>query len=323
LGTINRIQLAPGIRATRIRWPLEWRFTPPRLNAVALASMLRLQGIAPFPPVFTTVHQYHPGMSRVTAVCGQTLRIVADGHHPSNYPASYIETFGDGEFVVANPLSADWFLHHGRHVVPGPWFQASPKFRSCNASTLQRVMLVLNHAGDWSALIERSDTDRLVLAFVETASSYPDIEFVVRVHPTMATPEHEGVGSIERIRGLVQGTALPNLVVSDRSSHEDLERGDLYLSEYSQMLIDAWQRGRLGAAINLTRRRSFMVDYERLGFLSINSKEELVQLLRSVLNDPNMAIAIQNHAVERFNATLTRWDSRGIVGLNFVTPSGV
>jgi hypothetical protein len=79
----------------------------------------------------------------------------------------------------------------------------------------------------------------------------------------------------------------------------------------------------LGAAINLTRRRSFMVDYERLGFLSINSKEELVQLLRSVLNDPNMAIAIQNHAVERFNATLTRWDSRGIVGLNFVTPSGV
>lgn len=308
LGSAERIPLSEGVRVTRITWPLEWGVTPARLNAAALAGALRARGISSVPATYTTVHGYHPNMGLVAEACGQALRILADGHHPSNYSASYIESFGDGEFVVANPMSSGWFQRHGRHVTPGAWFQASPKFLNCTAKTIRRVMLTLNHAGDWSALIERSDTDRLVLAFEALARRWPGLEFVLRVHPTMATPEHEGVNAIHRIRNFVVRSELPNLAISDRTLQDDLERGDVYLSEYSQVLIDAWQLGKLGAAVNLTGRRSFMADYEALGFHAVDSLERLERFIRAVSADPGVSVAMQNRAVARYNAILARWE---------------
>jgi len=315
LGSLKRIPLAPSVRVRRLPWRPMWGVMPERINASLLHFVLRLRGVRSVPAIHTSVHQYHLDMTGVSAGCGQRLAILIDGHHPSNYPASYIELFGEGEFVAANPLSAEWFRRHGRSVVPGEWLLAPCRFRSCSVSPIRRVMLVLNHAGDWSALIERSDTDRLVLGFVEIARRWPHLEFVVRVHPTMATARHEGVNSIRRIARLIIRTELQNLRLSDRPLEEDLDRADLYLSEYSQVLIDAWQSGKLGASVNLTRRRSFMSDYNVLGFHRADSVDGLDALIRGAVKGPERMVAQQNHAVERFNAVASRWRTQGVVDL--------
>jgi len=316
LGSIRRISLAAGVSAHRITWPLDWRLTPTTANAAALAWAVGAKTFRSLPPIYTSVHQYNLGLSMFAACCGQTLHILVDGHHPSNYPASYIDLFGEGVFVATNPLSAEWFRQHGRQVVPGHWFQATPRFDRCEQSTIRRIMLVLNHAGDWTALIERCDTDRLVLAFLDVAKQWPTLEFIIRIHPTMATPEHEGVHAIRRIEALVTGCGLPNLELSNRSLEEDLGRGDLYISEYSQVLIDAWQRGKLGAAVNLTRRRSFMSDYAYLGFPQAASNCDLAALVRGMVEDPDGAVTRQNRAVTRFNAVAAHWVCHGVVNID-------
>jgi hypothetical protein len=153
-------------------------------------------------------------------------------------------------------------------------------------------------------LINRSDTDALVAAFAELARVRRDINFVLRLHPTMATPAHEGVHSIERVRRFVEDLRLPNLVVSNASLEEDLARAELYLSEYSQVLIDAWRGGRLGVAINLTGRRSFMADYERFGFPAASSIAEL----HSLIDRPVELAEQQNRAVDELNARQRTWE---------------
>lgn len=307
-GSIRRIVLANKIHVQRIAWPLDWELTPPAVNAAAIFCTLRTRGIRKLPLVYTTIHQYSLGMSKLAEALGGQLHIIADGHHPSNYPASYIEMFGSGNFVASNPLSAGWLLAHGRQVLPGHWFQADPEFRQCTSlDKVRLVMLALNHAGDWSALIERSDTDRLVLAFIELARGRPELEFVIRTHPTMSTPDHEGENALLRITALLADARLPNLSLSSLSLEEDLQRGDLYLSEYSQVLIDAWARGKLGAAVNLTRRRSFMTDYEALGFLAANSYKGLETLMENALHNLPVFRRRHDQAVECFNATSSHW----------------
>ena len=167
-------------------------------------------------------------------------------------------------------------------------------------------MLVLNHAGDWTALVNRSDTDILVEAFANLARARPDKEFIIRAHPTMAQAAHEGVNSIERLADFVT-KATANLSLSRAALSDDLTRGDLYLSEYSQVLLDVWAAGKLGAAVNLTGRRSFMADYEQLGFAEFTSDHDLRALMERIDETRPELVSQQNRAVERFNTAQHTW----------------
>lgn len=311
LGPVHRIAIREGQVALRQRWlsaDAIRRISGEKLFERTVSATLSGRGASAEFDLCTTVHSYSAAMSELATRLKRTLRVLVDGHHPSNYSLSYLDGFGECVFVASNHVSARWFERNGRSVVPALWFQPAERFVPCSARNVRSVMLVLNHAGDWSALINRSDTDLVVEEFVEMAAAHPDLQFVIRLHPTMATPEHEGVNSMKRILAFLASRGPANLSVSDRPLAEDLARCDLYVSEYSQVLIDAWKRGRLGVAFNPTSRRSFMDDYRSLGFPHVQGRGALKGWVMKVRDAPAQLCASQNAAVQRFNRCQETWE---------------
>jgi len=123
----------------------------------------------------------------------------------------------------------------------------------------------------------------------------------------MNHPAHEGVNSAERIRKYVSSANLANLHISTFELSEDLAWCDVCLSEYSQVLLDALRSGKIGVAVNLTRRRSFMQDYVDLGFFYASSLEETWVLLNRIAGAPADASSEQNRAVDRYNVLFLDW----------------
>ena len=286
-------------------WPAAAR--APLLYGTMLERALRRLSNEPW-SLCTTIHEYRPAMSTLADAIGRELHIFVDGYHPSNYPRSYLDMYLSGTFVSASVMSKGWFEQHGRRVRPPYTFQRSEPFLPCTTSAVATVVLLMNHAGDWTALINRSDSDKLIAAFGELARAVPQLRFVLRLHPTMAHPSHEGVHSVERIRRFVSELALPNLALSGAPLEEDLARGDLFLSEYSQVLIDVWRSGKLGVAVNLTSRRSFMDDYEQLGFGAVSNFAALRDLLGGSAARLGELVAQQNAARAALNRLQEEWE---------------
>jgi hypothetical protein len=312
LGTAKRICIKEDVVVSQLKCLNWWAGIP---NVVTdkhfertVASIIRDRGADDRFVLCSTVHGYSTAMSDLAGRLGRTLYVLVDGHHPSNYTASYIDGFDECVFVAANYLSAKWFENHHRRVAGALWFQQPERFAKCDISDVRSVMLALNHAGDWSALINRSDTDLLIEGFARLAGRHKETEFIVRMHPTMATVDHEGVNSMHRIRAFVTSLGYANLMISERTLAEDLTRCDLYVSEYSQVLIDAWKRGRLGIAVNPTSRRSFMSDYQRLGFPHVAGLDSLRSWFEGLGEKLGTIVAEQNDAVERFNKYQEEWE---------------
>ena len=112
----------------------------------------------------------------------------------------------------------------------------------------------------------------------------------------MALPAHEGLRSRQRIEAYVQDCQCANLTVSHESLAVDLDRADIVVSEYSQVLIDAVASGRLGIAANLTGRRSLMATYRSMGLLEVTAAESLIDELSKVttilLTEQNVKFAL-------------------------------
>jgi hypothetical protein len=256
------------------------------------------------PRLATTFHQYHHGLTEI----GRPLYLFVDGYFPTNYPRSYLDMYPDNCIFVTNHMfNAGWFQRHHRRTCISFPFLKPPVMRLIEiplSRPLKTVLLALNHAGDWTSLINRSDTDVLLEAFADIASRFPGLDFIVRPHPTMATPAHEGVHALERLRGYIGWRKISNLCLSAYPLERDLQRGDIFVSEYSQVLIDALQAGKLGILANLTSRRSFMENYEALGFISVNSVSGLEKLIRKTITRPQEAVERQNQAAQKYNARL-------------------
>lgn len=120
----------------------------------------------------------------------------------------------------------------------------------------------------------------------------------------MEDPRHEGPGARARLAAHVTAAALPHVRLSTSDLADDLARGDLFVSEYSATLIDAWRNGELGLIANLTGRRSFMQDFDDLGFASVSSADALHAALLAVAGDPAAFAARQSAAASRYNALL-------------------
>ncbi len=254
----------------------------------------------------STVHGYDDSYNKL----GYPLRIFIDGYYPPNYSRSYIDRYPDCEFSVRDYIGEQWFFSYGKKTVRPPIFLQKSFFKSCSVNVVKNVLLVLNHAGDWSALINRSDTDILIEAIVALAKVFKHFNFIIRLHPTMAQPEHEGIYSVVRIKRYLEYQKITNLSISNLSLAQDLQRADLYISEYSQVLLDAIQAGKLGTIANLTRRRSFMQEYEALGFLSADNYGALENILYGISHEPARFIEKQNIAIEKYNTTLSVWYER-------------
>lgn len=252
----------------------------------------------------TTIHEYN---YKFLKNINREILIFVDGYHPPNYPRTYIDSYITGKFVPRDMFDMEWFNKHGKETIYPFRFVKSNimDIEKCNYSNkITTVILVLNHAGDWTSLINRSDTDILLEAFCEIAQKIKDINFIIRTHPTMIEDHYEGKNSLKRIKDYVKWVKLKNLTVSDETLKGDINRGDLFISEYSQVLLDVFRTGKPGIICNLTKRRSFMKDYEELGFFHSNSKEELTILIEKIIQCPDEYIKMQRKAMERYNHLL-------------------
>jgi hypothetical protein len=315
VGTTRRLRLVEGCRAAPVTdrwlssmWPVASR--APQLYARVFERAVRRTTQQREWALCTTIHEYRPALSILAGTLGRELLIFVDGYHPSNYPRSYLDMFLSGTFVSSSVISSRWFERHGRRVRPPFVFQQSERFAPCTTTTVEALVLVMNHAGDWTALINRSDSDRLIGAYAELAKQFPRLQLILRLHPTMAHPAHEGVHSVERISRHIESLRLPNLALSRASLDEDLARGHLFLSEYSQVLIDVWRSGKLGLAVNLTRRRSFMADYEQLGFAGVSGFDQLREIVAALPDRIAHVVARQNEAANSLNRLQDEWERR-------------
>lgn len=252
--------------------------------------------------IATSIHNFAHQLTTL----GHPVEIFIDGYHPSNYPRSYIDQYTNGTFIVRDMFDAAWFGKFEkawRH--PYAFTKTMAMTEDADApSTISTIYLILNHAGDWTALINRSDTDILVEAFCHLATAIPELNFVIRLHPTMDLPEHEGAHSSTRLREYVQRCELMNLHVSESTLEQDLADGDLFLSEYSNVILDIFREGKLGLIVNLTGRRSFMQDYETLGFPMVNSEDLLLETVHDIINNPADSQLRQNQSARIYNRNL-------------------
>jgi hypothetical protein len=299
------------VREARLLWPPALRMGP---GSAKLSSVLRIDPKRRFQKKFgptvlpcMTMHDYDWTVARTF---GEAL-VFVDGYHPSNFPRSYIDDYDDrSRFVVRTMLDDRWFTSLGKRTTRPPRFLATEHFAPCAVSCLSRVLVALNCAGDWTALINRSDTDELVVAVADIARKLPSITFRIRLHPAMNDPSHEGVRSKERVHTFVRSAGLENLHVSRDGLGEDLSWCEVCLSEYSQVLLDALRLGKLGIAVNLPKRRSFMQDYADLGFCHTWRAEEALDRLQYFSTHLPGAVSDQNRAVTSYNAHLTEWLGR-------------
>ena len=307
LSPTKRLNLETPVESIRIL-PIRYllrsfpRFSYPKLvNAYLEKHLGKNENII----ISTTLHNYHYELSRLR----RPLEIFVDGFHPANYPRTYIDSFISGDFVVRTMYDELWFRKYGRKTIKPYSFLKKEYFKTVdkNNKPIRSIVLLLNHAGDWTALINRSDTDILVQAFADTADKLKDLQFVIRPHPTMVHPLHEGKNSIERIRKFINKCNYHNLSFSNRSLQDDIAAGDVFISEYSQTLLDIFKAGKLGIIANLTNRRSFMEDYAKLGFLAVNTTENICKIISLVSENPMEFKKIQNNASMKYNEELNKF----------------
>lgn len=278
-----------------IRNPLQAKAT---LDAIA-ETLLPVGAVA---KLASTVH----GFRSWAANLGQPINIIVDGFHPPNYSRSYIDYYpANAIFLAREPISAAWFSKFGWRTIIEPDILKPLRFQPPQlfAGHPLRILVALNHAGDWSALIHRSDTDRLVEAAGGLAAAYPNVKVRVRPHPSMTHTEHEGPQARTRIVNHLASRDLPTLTVSASSLDDDLDWADLVISEYSQVLIDAWSLGKLGIAVNLSGRRSYMEVYEALGFPAVTTEKALHEMIQGLMQDPDHFKTVQAAAAQEANAT--------------------
>lgn len=282
-GSLRRLALAPGIVAEEI--PLT-------------AALRECDGDC---YLAVGLHEHHPSLRR-TAL---PLRIFVDSFLPSNYPRTYFDAYAGAQFVCAEPISARWLRAWGGQLAPLPGFLSDGSFAPALPPAMTRtIVFLLGHAGDWTSLINRSDNDTLVAAALELANSEPDLKIILRLHPSMEDPRHEGAGAAERLEEAVRTLGRENVEFSSASLSEDLSRGDLLVAEYSAALIEGWRRGRPGLAVNLTRRRSFLQDFADLGFAHETGREDFFASVKSFRNAPAEFAAKQSLAALRYNELL-------------------
>lgn len=272
--------------------------TYPKNNTIRM-STLHESTAWPFP--------HHPNLN---------VKIIQDGYLPPNYSSKYLLFHGSStEFYTWDVEGGKIFdYHHLKHrVLPfrKKLYLPAPRY----PQKVKKVLCVASGAGDWTALKNRSDEDKMIVAFGKIAKTFPDIEFIYRCHPVWIHPLHQGVNSINRAAEYIHWLNLPNLRISSnipnayedgkfklsykRSSfEEDLKDVDIVFGEHSISQIDAAFKNILFCSVNVTGRRDFFAGITEMGFPHCKSVEEIVALLK-IINTPEFKnsyeLAIKNY----------------------------
>ena len=225
------------------------------------------------------------------------VKLLQDGYLPPNYTSRYLYFFGlNTEFYTWDVLGNMTFeYHHLPHrIIPfrKKLYLPQPIF----PIKVKKVLCVASGAGDWTAIKNRSDEDKMIQVFGKVAKQFPDIQFVYRCHPVWIHPLHQGVNSINRVADYISWLNLPNLSISSniptdgdrciafkRSSfEEDLKDVDIVFGEHSIGMIDAAFKNILFASVNVTGHRNFWCGISDLGFPHCESEKEIANLLTHI-----------------------------------------
>jgi len=269
-------------------------------NYLLLLILLKFNYFKNFKLCFAT-HEYD---KRLIDFKNKDIFMVIDGYMSPNYPKTNIELFRNVIVVTDKYYNSKWFYNYNISINKPFPFQEVSYFKEVEKPyIINKVVLLMNHTGDWTSLINRSDDDFLLEAFCRLAKFFQNIEFIVRLHPTAIHELHNGKEYNNRIYNYIKILNLDNLSISDKNLNEDLERGDLFFSEYSNTLLDAISIGKIGVISNMTKRRNFMQEFVDLGFHHIDSNDELYNIMSNAISSDTIKniITKQNIAVKKYN----------------------
>ena len=246
------------------------------------------------------------------------LKLIQDGYLPPNYSSKYLLFNGKNlEYYTWDVEGGRTFEYHKlKHKVlpfrkklyiPNPTFPTQ----------IKKVLCVASGAGDWTAVKNRSDEDKMIAVFGKIAAKFPEIEFVYRCHPVWIHPLHQGVNSINRAAEYIHWLNLDNLKLSSnipnanengkfrlsykRSSfEEDLQDVDIVFGEHSISMIDAAFKNILFCSVNVTGRRDFFCGITQMGFPHCESEGEISGVLKNAITEDFKQNYIQ--AVKKYNA---------------------
>lgn len=246
------------------------------------------------------------------------LKLIQDGYLPPNYTSKYLNFNGDYvEYYTWDAEGGRTFeYHHLKHrIIPfrKKLYLPPPVY----PQKIHKVLCVASGAGDWTALKNRSDEDKMIVVFGKIAKLFPEIEFVYRCHPVWIHPLHQGVNSINRAAEYIHWLNLPNLKISSnipnaneegrfrlsykRSSLEDdLKDVDVVFGEHSISQIDAAFNNILFCSVNVTGRRDLFAGITAMGFPHCESVDDIKEFLHEIPTDrfrSKYETAIRNYNV--------------------------
>ena len=234
----------------------------------------------------TTIHNF----SIQSRFFGLKPLIFVDGLHPPNYHRSCGIFYRGYDIVRRSNFDHPWFEANKCSVYSFPDIineycinNLKDSISAINAINIfdksKNITLFLNHAGDWSSLIERSDTDFAIESFINCALGFPDLNFSIRLHPTMATSHHEGINSRHRISKLLDSSSLPNLRLSTNSLDYELSMASICVSEYSDLVLRCISRSIKTITLNPTNRRNFLQFLIDIGLPEAKSCHDLKEFI--------------------------------------------
>ena len=243
---------------------------------------------------------FHEGYHIVNDKPELNFKLIQDGYLPPNYSSRYLCFYGKHtEFYAWDKIGCNTFVYHDlpHRIMPFRKKLYIPK--PIYPQKVKKVLCVASGAGDWTAIKNRSDEDKMVWAFGVIAKMFPDIEFVYRCHPVWIHPLHQGVNSINRVADYINWLGLPNYRLSGhipnaqqngtfclsykRSSfEEDLEGVDIVFGEHSIAMIDAAFKHILFSSCNVTGHRNYFEDITKLGFPHCESVDEIAKLIKKL-----------------------------------------
>jgi hypothetical protein len=272
--------------------------------------------------ILSTFHEYSESFSEIAKHHNMDFALLQDGYLPENYSSKYLYYYsGVNKFYTWDRLSLGLFENQKLKAEVCP-FLYIPQLPTIEKEHYEiKTMLVLTSgAGDWTALKNRSDEDQMVIVFTRIAEHFPEIQIIYRCHPLWAHPAHQGIDSIRRVDRYFNEKGIKNIKVSEESHtlsqqfikthilgfqhsslERDLEAADLIFGEHSFTMIEGTQKGKLFAAVNVTKRRDFFINYSKLGFHHLTSFDDVVTFIKELRISPGRILEQHNEAVQRYN----------------------
>ena len=298
----------------RIAYRLQLTFMPANRMEYIRAYVDRYVNTQPKTIRLSTLHEGH---NKWKDADGQNVRLLQDGYLPPNYGSNYLYFFGRHTcFYTWDVMGQGIFqrFHLPSEVCPfrKKLYLPKPVF----PKKIRKVLVATSGAGDWTAIKNRSDEDRMLQVFGQVAKLFPDIEIVYRCHPVWINPEYQGVNSINRAADYIAWLNVPNMHISANipnpnestgfrhsfsrnSFEEDLKGVDVVFGEHSVAMLDGGFKGKLFCSVNVTGRRNLFKGITELGFPHCESLEEIVEFINSI--NTQVFIRSYSQAVDNYN----------------------